>query len=111
MIRPPTWARTTCREASPRLVHKKNVHNSTTTVIIVVILYVHMYVFMQVTDIKEELGGLKESMEEMRGVCRQLQSQLKKFPDCSETAFEAEADSLMDNWLDVSIYAHIPTYR
>lgn len=41
-------------------------------------------------------------MEEMRSVCRQLQSQLKNFPDCCETSFEAEADALMDNWLDVS---------
>lgn len=72
------------------------------------VLYVYMCVFVQVTDIKEELGGLKERIEEMRGVCRQLQSQLKKFPDCSETSFEAEADSLMDNWLDVSVYAHTP---
>lgn len=58
--------------------------------------------FMQVSDIKEELASLGEHMEEMRGVCRQLQSQLKNFPDCSETSFEAEADTLMDNWLDVS---------
>lgn len=57
--------------------------------------------FVQVRGIKEELGGLGERMEEMRGVCRQLQSQLKKFPDCSETPFEAEADTLMDSWLDV----------
>lgn len=57
---------------------------------------------MQVGDIKEELAGLGEHMEEMRGVCRQLQSQLKTFPDCSETSFEAESDSLMDSWLDVS---------
>lgn len=61
--------------------------------------------FMQVSDIKEELASLGEHMEEMRGVCRQLQSQLKKFPDCCETSFEAEADTLMDNWLDVSAYA------
>ncbi len=57
---------------------------------------------VQVRDIKEELGGLGERMEEMRAVCRQLQSQLKTFPDCSEARFEAEADALMDNWLDVS---------
>ena len=61
--------------------------------------------FIQVREIKEELGSLGAGMEEMRGVCRQLQSQLKKFPDCSESPFEAEADTLMDNWLDVSIYA------
>lgn len=57
---------------------------------------------VQVGDIKEELAGLGEHMEDMRGICRQLQSQLKTFPDCSETSFEAEADSLMDSWLDVS---------
>ncbi|KAM3595037.1 uncharacterized protein V6R79_017444 [Siganus canaliculatus] len=56
----------------------------------------------KVGDIKEELSGLGEQMEEMRTVCRQLQSQLKKFPDCSETSFEAEADTLMDTWLDVT---------
>lgn len=67
-----------------------------------------MCVSVQVRDIKEELGGLGQSMEEMRGVCRQLQSQLKNFPDCSETSFEAEADTLMDNWLDVSTYACTP---
>lgn len=72
------------------------------------ILSVHMCASAQVHDIKEELSGLGERMEEMRGVCRQLQSQLKKFPDCSETPFESEADTLMDNWLDVSIYARIP---
>ena len=44
-------------------------------------------------------------MEEMRGVSKQLQSQLKTIPDCSESAYEAEADTLMDNWLDVRICA------
>jgi len=43
-------------------------------------------------------------MEEFRSVCRQLQSQLKKIPDCSETPFEIEADALVDSWLDVSIW-------
>lgn len=59
---------------------------------------------MQVRDSKEELGVVGEHMEEMREVCRQLQSHLKTFPDCSETPFEAEADTLVDNWLDVSSY-------
>ncbi|XP_031729025.1 nesprin-2-like, partial [Anarrhichthys ocellatus] len=56
----------------------------------------------RVRDIKEGLGGVAEHVEQMRGVCRQLQSQLKMFPACSETPFEAEADTLMDNWLDVT---------
>lgn len=59
--------------------------------------------FIQVRDIKEELGGLGPRMEDMRGVSRQLQTQLKKFPECSETSFEGEADTLMDSWLDVSV--------
>ncbi|CAG5866901.1 unnamed protein product [Menidia menidia] len=56
----------------------------------------------KVSVIKEELGCLGEQMEEMRGVCKQLQSELKKFPECSQTLFEAEAHILMDNWLDVT---------
>lgn len=71
----------------------------------------YLWVFVQVHDIKEELASLGERMEEMRGVCRQLQSQLKNFPDCSETSFEAEADTLMDNWLDVSGSAFNIYYR
>nr|XP_033499149.1 nesprin-2 [Epinephelus lanceolatus] len=55
-----------------------------------------------VRDIKKELGGIGEGVEEMKGVCRQLQTQLKKFPDCSEVPFEGEANTLMDNWLDVT---------
>lgn len=54
---------------------------------------------------KEELGGLSQQIEELRGVCRQLQSELKKFPACSEPCFEAEADALMDSWLDVRTVA------
>ncbi|XP_071368199.1 nesprin-2-like [Centroberyx affinis] len=56
----------------------------------------------KVHDIKEDLSGLGERMEEIRGVCRQLQSHLKKIPDCSEAPFEAEADALVDSWLDVT---------
>ncbi|KAM4540338.1 nesprin-2-like [Fundulus diaphanus] len=56
----------------------------------------------KVGDMKEELAGLREKMEEMRAACRQLQSDLKKFPDCTEIPFEVEADTLMDNWLDVT---------
>ncbi|KAF7647688.1 hypothetical protein LDENG_00168300, partial [Lucifuga dentata] len=56
----------------------------------------------KVHDIKENLGGLGEQMEELRGISRQLQSHLKKIPDCSDAPFEAEADTLMDSWLDVT---------
>lgn len=56
---------------------------------------------VQVCDVRKELGGLSQQIEELRSVCRQLQSELKKFPACSEPRFEAEADTLMDSWLDV----------
>lgn len=56
----------------------------------------------KVHGIKEDLTGLDAGVEEMRGVCRQLQSHLKKIPDCNEAPFEAEADVLVDCWLDVS---------
>ncbi len=59
---------------------------------------------LKVVDIKEDLNSLGPKMEEFRSVCRQLQSQLKKIPDCSETPFEMEADALVDSWLDVRIW-------
>ncbi|KAG5285204.1 hypothetical protein AALO_G00000720 [Alosa alosa] len=52
-----------------------------------------------VHGIKDELSGLGAKMEEIRAVCRQLQSHLKKIPDCKETPFEGEADALVDTWL------------
>lgn len=68
-------------------------------------LHINLCTCIQVSDIKKELAGLGTLMEDMRGTCKQLQSQMKKFPDCSETPFEAEAGTLMDTWLDVNVYA------
>ncbi|KAG7260919.1 hypothetical protein CRUP_020509, partial [Coryphaenoides rupestris] len=57
----------------------------------------------KVQDMKAGLSGVGGRMEEMRGVCRQLQSHLKKLPDCGHAPFEAESDALMDSWLDDEI--------
>ncbi|XP_077477537.1 uncharacterized protein syne2b [Stigmatopora argus] len=56
----------------------------------------------KVQDIKQELSGLGEQMDEMRTICRQLQSHLNQFPDCREAPFQSEADALMDSWLDMT---------
>ena len=57
---------------------------------------------VQVDAAKEELCGLGDGVEEIRSVCRQLQAQLRKVPDCADAACENEADTRMDRWLDVS---------
>ncbi|XP_051954461.1 nesprin-2-like [Xyrauchen texanus] len=56
----------------------------------------------KVTSIKSELNGLWDGVEEFRAVCRQLQSLMRRIPDCADVPFESEADSLMDRWLDVT---------
>ncbi|MGH0177112.1 UNVERIFIED_CONTAM: hypothetical protein FKN15_007354, partial [Acipenser sinensis] len=56
----------------------------------------------KVGTMKEELSGSSDHIDEIRTVCRQLQSQLKKIQSCKDTAFESEADSLVDRWLDVT---------
>ncbi|XP_059369612.1 nesprin-2-like [Carassius carassius] len=56
----------------------------------------------KVTSIKSDLGGLGDGVEEFRAVCRQLQSLMRKIPDCADAPFESEADTLMDRWLDVT---------
>ncbi|KAM3603169.1 uncharacterized protein V6R79_017666 [Siganus canaliculatus] len=56
----------------------------------------------KVQEIKTELSGLEDGIEEIRSVCRQLHTQLRHFPECTMIQFEGEADALMDRWLDIS---------
>ncbi|XP_050993997.1 nesprin-2 isoform X3 [Labeo rohita] len=56
----------------------------------------------KVTSLKSDLSGLGDGVEEFRAVCRQLQSLMRRIPDCAEAPFESEADTLMDRWLDVT---------
>ncbi|XP_076613023.1 nesprin-2a [Chaetodon auriga] len=56
----------------------------------------------KVQDIKAELNGLGDGIEEVRSVCRQLHTHLRQVPGCTVIPFEGEADALMDRWLDIS---------
>ncbi|XP_054871829.1 nesprin-2 isoform X5 [Amphiprion ocellaris] len=56
----------------------------------------------KVQEIKVELNGLGDSIEEIRSICRQLHTRLHQIPDCNSIPFESEADALMDRWLDLS---------
>ncbi|XP_022057033.2 nesprin-2-like [Acanthochromis polyacanthus] len=56
----------------------------------------------KVQEIKVELNGLGDSIEEIRSISRQLHTRLRQIPNCSSIPFESEADALMDQWLDLS---------
>ncbi|XP_037606336.1 nesprin-2-like isoform X2 [Sebastes umbrosus] len=56
----------------------------------------------KVQETKAELIGLGDGIEEVRSVCRQLHTHLRKIPECTIIPFEDEADALMDRWLDIS---------
>ncbi|XP_048842251.1 nesprin-2a [Brienomyrus brachyistius] len=56
----------------------------------------------RVQGMQQTLSGLGDGVQELRGLCRQLQSQLRTIPACTEAPFEAEADTLVDRWLDVT---------
>ncbi|CAJ1078355.1 LOW QUALITY PROTEIN: nesprin-2 [Xyrichtys novacula] len=56
----------------------------------------------KVQDSKAELNGLGDRIEEVRSVCRQLHTHLRQIPGCTIIPFDAEADALMDRWLDIS---------
>ena len=73
-------------------------------------VHVCVCVCVQVQDMKKDLSGVGVHMEEIRGVCRQLQSHLKALPDCSDAPFDAESDTLMDSWLDVSLMFILCSY-
>lgn len=55
-------------------------------------------------ETKAELSGLGNRIEEVRSVCRQLHTHLRRIPECNLVPFEGEADALMDRWLDVSSF-------
>ncbi|XP_029903714.1 nesprin-2a [Myripristis murdjan] len=59
-----------------------------------------LYTTVQVT--KSELHGLGDGIEDVRSICRQLQTRLRQIPECTIIPFEDEADALMDRWLDVT---------
>ncbi|RXN16323.1 nesprin-2-like protein [Labeo rohita] len=42
----------------------------------------------KVTSLKSDLSGLGDGVEEFRAVCRQLQSLMRRIPDCAEAPFE-----------------------
>ncbi|KAK5852699.1 hypothetical protein PBY51_006549 [Eleginops maclovinus] len=56
----------------------------------------------KVQETKAELNGLGDGIEEVRSVCRQLQTHLRQIPECTMIPYEDEADALMDRWLDIS---------
>ncbi|KAM4713181.1 nesprin-2a [Anableps anableps] len=58
--------------------------------------------YTKVGATKAELNGLGDDIEEVRSICRQLQSLLRQIPGCNGAPFESEADGLMDRWLDLS---------
>ncbi|XP_059211817.1 nesprin-1 [Centropristis striata] len=57
---------------------------------------------IKVQEIKAELNGLGDAIEDVRGVCRQLHTHLRQIPECTIVPYEDEADALMDRWLDIS---------
>lgn len=57
----------------------------------------------KVKETKAELNGLVALIEEVRSVCRHLHTNLQQIPEITILPFESEADSLMDQWLDVSL--------
>ncbi|XP_048450587.1 nesprin-2-like, partial [Rhincodon typus] len=53
-----------------------------------------------INDIKREFDSQQGKVDELRKVCRHLQSELKKIMNCNSLPFQAEAEELLDQWLD-----------
>lgn len=64
----------------------------------------------QVQETKAELIDLGDRIEEVRSICKQLQTQLRHIPECNLVSFEGVADTLMDRWLDVSSFHLWPSF-
>ncbi|XP_060685495.1 nesprin-2-like isoform X2 [Hemiscyllium ocellatum] len=55
-----------------------------------------------INDVKLEFNSQQGKVDELRKVCRHLQSELKKVMDCNSLPFQTEAEELLDQWLDES---------
>ncbi|XP_051876594.1 nesprin-2-like [Pristis pectinata] len=52
--------------------------------------------------VKHEVSTQQEKLDELRNICRHLQSNLRKVMDTGSLPFQREADDLVDQWLDVT---------
>ncbi|XP_059504896.1 nesprin-2 [Stegostoma tigrinum] len=55
-----------------------------------------------INDVKREFDSQQGKVDKLRKVCRHLQSELKKVMNCNSLPFQAEAENLLDQWLDES---------
>ncbi|XP_058468686.1 nesprin-2-like isoform X4 [Solea solea] len=58
--------------------------------------------YTKVQETKAELHHAGDSIEDVRSVCRQIHTHLRRMPECDAILFESEADTLTDSWLDIS---------
>ncbi|XP_075699878.1 nesprin-2 isoform X2 [Rhinoderma darwinii] len=56
---------------------------------------------MKVHELKLEIDHHSEDVEEVNSICKMLQSQISKIKRFEEAPFQAEANTLIDKWLDV----------
>ncbi|XP_078419495.1 uncharacterized protein LOC144693526 [Cetorhinus maximus] len=59
-------------------------------------------VMSNIEEVKLECSGQQEKVDELRKICRHLQSELRKIIGSGSLPFQREADELLDGWLDVS---------
>ncbi|GCC38368.1 hypothetical protein chiPu_0016882 [Chiloscyllium punctatum] len=67
-----------------------------------------------INDVKLEFNSQQGKVDELRKVCRHLQSELKKVMDCNSLPFQTEAEELLDQWLDDEIPSQakeIPSFQ
>ncbi|XP_041070168.1 nesprin-2-like [Carcharodon carcharias] len=55
-----------------------------------------------IEEVKLEFSSQQEKVDELRKICRHLQSELRKFIGSGSLPFQREVDELLDGWLDVS---------
>ncbi|CAJ0923491.1 unnamed protein product [Ranitomeya imitator] len=56
---------------------------------------------MEVQELKPEIEDHSKYVEEINSVCNKLQFQISKIKRCEHSPFQAEANALIDKWLDV----------
>ncbi|XP_068110339.1 nesprin-2 isoform X3 [Hyperolius riggenbachi] len=56
----------------------------------------------KVEEVKQDFDGHAEDIEEISSICNKLHSQINRIKSFEESPFQAEANTIIDKWLDVN---------
>lgn len=69
--------------------------------------FFYLSVHVKHEAVKAEMAGKQRELDQFSSKGKQLLSELKKIPDCDSQMMKKDMETLVDQWLDVSLRADL----